>query len=423
MKTLAIIGSQWGDEGKGKITDLLAAKCDLVVRYQGGNNAGHTIIVEGKKTVLHLIPSGILHPHCMSLVGHGVVFDPRAFSQELKTVTDAGAKITPENLRLSRGASVITTYHRILDGVREAQGPIKIGTTGKGIGPAYVDKVARRGLKLGDLTNLDVIKAKLKTSLQEKESLFKNLYQAEYPSVDQEANELFEFGKKLAPFLDDTFALIDKALMAGKKVMYEGAQGVLLDIDWGSYPFVTSSSTSAGGIYTGAGCPGSSVEEVLGITKAYTTRVGEGPFPTELFEHIGEDIQTKGGEFGATTGRKRRCGWLDLPLLKYSVKASNLTSIALTKVDVLANMGKLKVCVAYEIDGKQYDMASPGLDLSKVKPVYEEVSGFEDDFTGDTLSSSLKSYIEKIEKHVGIPVGILAFGPERHQIKFIKDYF
>lgn len=423
MKTLAIIGSQWGDEGKGKITDLLAGKCDLVVRYQGGNNAGHTIIVEGKKTVLHLIPSGILHPHCLSLVGHGVVFDPRAFDQELTKVTDAGAKITPENLKISRGATVITTYHKILDGVRESQGPLKIGTTGKGIGPAYEDKVSRRALKLSDLLNLETIKTKLASSLQEKKALFDSLYKAEYPSIEQEANELFEYGKKLAPYLDDTFALIDQALMAGKKVMYEGAQGVLLDIDWGSYPFVTSSSTSAGGIYTGAGCPGSTVEEVLGITKAYTTRVGEGPFPTELFEKIGDDIQTKGGEFGATTGRKRRCGWLDLPLLKYSVKASNLTSIALTKIDVLANMGKLKVCTAYEIDGKKYDMASPGLDLSKVKPVYEEVSGFEDDFTGDTLSSSLKSYIEKIEKHVGIPVGILAFGPERHQIKFIKDYF
>ena len=423
MKTLAIIGSQWGDEGKGKITDLLAAKCDLVVRYQGGNNAGHTIIVEGKKTVLHLIPSGILHPHCMSLVGHGVVFDPRAFSTELKTVTDAGAKITPENLRLSRGASVITTYHRILDGVREAQGTVKIGTTGKGIGPAYEDKVARRGLKLGDLTDLETIKQKLATSLQEKEPLFKNLYKAEYPSIEQEAAELFEFGKMLKPYLDDTFALIDQALMSGKKVMYEGAQGVLLDIDWGSYPFVTSSSTSAGGIYTGAGCPGHQVEEVLGITKAYTTRVGEGPFPTELFDQMGEDIQTKGGEFGATTGRKRRCGWLDLPLLKYSVKASNLTSLALTKVDVLANMGKLKVCTAYEVDGKKYDMASPGLDLSKAKPIFEEVEGFEDNFESDTLSNSLQSYISKIEKHVGIPVGILAFGPERHQIKFIKDYF
>lgn len=423
MKTLAIIGSQWGDEGKGKITDLLAAKCDLVVRYQGGNNAGHTIIVEGKKTVLHLIPSGILHPHCLSLVGHGVVFDPRAFAEEFKKVTEAGAKITPENLRLSRGATVITTYHRILDGVRETQGPVKIGTTGKGIGPAYEDKVARRALKLGDLTSLKTITEKLTASLQEKAPLFKNLYKTEFPSIEQEAKELFEHGKKLAPFLDDTFALIDQALMAGKKVMYEGAQGVLLDIDWGSYPFVTSSSTAAGGIYTGAGCPGNQVEEVLGITKAYTTRVGEGPFPTELFDSIGVDIQTKGGEFGATTGRIRRCGWLDLPLLKYSVKASNLTSLALTKVDVLANMGKLKVCVAYELDGKQYDMASPGLDLSLAKPIYEEMEGFEDDFTSDKYSAALQTYIDKIEKHVGIPIGILAFGPERHQIKFAKDYF
>lgn len=423
MKTLAIIGSQWGDEGKGKITDLLAAKCDLVVRYQGGNNAGHTIIVEGKKTVLHLIPSGILHPHCLSLVGHGVVFDPRAFKVELTKVRDAGADVTPKNLRLSRGATVITAYHKLLDAVREAQGPVKIGTTGKGIGPAYEDKAGRRAIKLGDLTNKEVLVKKLTASLQEKAALFDNLYKVEYPSVEQEANELFELGQELAPFLDDTFALIDQALSSGKKVMYEGAQGVLLDVDWGSYPFVTSSSTAAGGIYTGAGVPGTHVEEVLGITKAYTTRVGEGPFPTELFDAMGVDIQKKGGEFGATTGRPRRCGWLDLPLLKYSVKASNLTSLALTKLDVLSHMGKLKVCTAYEIDGKKYDMASPGLDLSKVKPVLEEVDGFDDDFTTDKFSESLKTYIQKIEKHVGVPVGIVAFGPERHQIQFTKDYF
>lgn len=423
MKTLAIIGSQWGDEGKGKITDLLAAKCDLVVRYQGGNNAGHTIIVDGKKTVLHLIPSGILHSHCLSLVGHGVVFDPRAFKTELTQVRDAGAEVTPKNLRLSRGATVITSYHRLLDAVREAKGPVKIGTTGKGIGPAYEDKAARRAIKLGDLTDKEILTKKLAASLQEKAALFDSLYKVEYPSIEQEANELFELGLELAPFLDDTFALIDQALSRGQKVMYEGAQGVLLDVDWGSYPFVTSSSTAAGGIYTGAGVPGSRVEEILGITKAYTTRVGEGPFPTELFDNMGVDIQKKGGEFGATTGRPRRCGWLDLPLLKYSVKASNLTSIALTKLDVLANMGNLKICTAYEIDGKKYDMASPGLDLSKVKPVLEDIDGFEDDFTGETFSPSLKNYITAIEKHIGIPVGIVAFGPERHQIQFAKDYF
>lgn len=423
MKTLAIIGSQWGDEGKGKITDLLAAKCDLVVRFQGGNNAGHTIIVEGKKTVLHLIPSGILHPHCLSLVGHGVVFDPRAFMVELKKVKDAGADVSPRNLRLSRGATVITTYHRLLDAAREAQGPVKIGTTGKGIGPAYEDKAGRRAIKLGDLTNKEVLVKKLKAALQEKAALFETLYKVEYPEPQQEAEELYKLGLELAPYLDDTFALIDQAISQGKKVMYEGAQGVLLDVDWGSYPYVTSSSTAAGGIYTGAGCPGTNVEEVLGITKAYTTRVGEGPFPTELFDAMGADIQKKGGEFGATTGRPRRCGWLDLPLLKYSVKASNLTSLALTKLDVLSNMGKLKMCVAYEVDGKRYDMSSPGLDLSKVTPILEEVDGFEDDFTSDKFSPTLTSYIKKIEEHVGIPVGIIAFGPERHQIKFSKDYF
>jgi adenylosuccinate synthase len=345
------------------------------------------------------------------------------FFTELESVRNAGVSVTAENLRLSRGATVITTFHRLLDAARESQGPLKIGTTGKGIGPAYEDKVARRAIKLSDLLDKNVLEKKLSNALQEKTTLFKHLYQIELPSIEQEVQELYELGKKLAPFLDDTFALIDQALMQGKKIMYEGAQGVLLDIDWGSYPFVTSSSTGAGGVYTGAGVPGTHLEEVLGITKAYTTRVGEGPFPTELFDEVGAEIQKRGGEFGATTGRPRRCGWLDLPLLKYSVKASNLTSLALTKLDILSGMEKLKVCVAYEIDGTRHDMACPGLDLSQVTPIFEELDGFHDRFESDLFSPELVTYLKKIENHVGIPIGILAYGPERQQIKFLKDYF
>lgn len=426
MKTLAIIGAQWGDEGKGKITDLLSEKCDVVVRYQGGNNAGHTIIVDGKKIVLHLIPSGILHPHCVSVVGHGVVFEPEAFQKELQTVADAGIKVTANNLKISENATIITSYNKLLDAARESQGSVKIGTTGKGIGPAYEDKVGRRAVKLKDLFDMENLKKKLARNLGEKEILFKHRYNIDFPSIEEEAARLFELGKKVQPFVCDTFSFLDQSVQANKKILFEGAQGILLDIDYGTYPFVTSSSTSLGGIYTGAGIPESSVQEVLAITKAYTTRVGEGPFPTELFDEVGEKIQVIGKEFGATTGRKRRCGWLDLPLLKYSVKASNLTSIALTKLDILCAVDELKVCVAYEYEGKTIECAYPGIDLYKAKPIYKTLKPFKDDFankTSNDLSPELNAYIKEIETFLGIPVGILAFGPERKEILFRKNYF
>lgn len=422
MKTLAIVGSQWGDEGKGKITDLLGQKADIVVRYQGGNNAGHTIIVKDKKIVLHLIPSGILHDHCVSLVGHGVVFDPEAFKNELEKTINAGVKVTPANLKISENCSVITAFHRLLDGAREQQGPVKIGTTGKGIGPAYEDKVARKGLKLKDLLDRSTLKSKLEQNMIEKSVLLKDLYKVDAPSIDAEVDRLFELGKQVAPFLADTFNLLDVALQAGKKILYEGAQGVLLDIDYGSYPYVTSSNTSFGGIYTGAGVPGHHVEEVLGITKAYTTRVGEGPFPTEMFDELGDRIQKIGNEFGATTGRKRRCGWLDLALLKYTVKASNLTSLALTKLDILSGLESLKVCTGYRYRGAEIDCAYPGINLAEVEPILLDLPPFNDKFQGGALSKELENYISLIEKTVGIPVGILAFGPERSEIVFRKDY-
>ncbi len=421
MQSLAIIGAQWGDEGKGKITDLLSAKCDYVVRYQGGNNAGHTIIVDGKKVVLHLIPSGILHPHCTSVIGHGLVVDPQALIDEI-TEVQTHVKVTPENLKVSENCSVITYYNKLLDAQRESKGPLKIGTTGKGIGPAYEDKISRRGLKLKDLLNLDTLKQKLQKNLSEKENLFKNLYQCEFPSIDEETNRLFELGQKIKPFLCDTFLILDQAISSNKKVLYEGAQGILLDIDYGSYPYVTSSSTGFGGIFTGAGIPGAQIDEVLGIVKAYTTRVGEGPFPTELHEGIGPVIQKKGNEFGATTGRTRRCGWLDLPLLKYTVKASNITSIALTKIDVLSELDELKICYAYEYEGRELNCSYPSLDLEKVKPLFKDFTPFKDDFKG-SLSKELEEYIKFIEQFVGVKVGILAYGPERKEILFRKDYF
>ena len=358
MNSMAIIGAQWGDEGKGKITDSLGAKCDFVVRFQGGNNAGHTIVVQEKKIVLHLIPSGVLHPQCTSIIGHGVVLDPEAFVKELQTIREA-ITVTPERLKISSNCSIITTYNKLLDQLRESKGPVKIGTTGKGIGPAYEDKVSRKGIKLKDLLNREVLEQKLYQNLIEKKVLFDHLYKTSYPSIAEEAIRLYQLGEKLRPFMADTFSLMESVLTEGKKVLFEGAQGILLDIDYGSYPFVTSSNTSIGGIYTGVGLPGSCVEEVLGIAKAYTTRVGEGPFPTELRDAMGELIQQKGHEFGATTGRQRRCGWIDLPLLKYTVKASNLTSLALTKIDVLSGVEPLKVCYGYKYEGQTFTCFSP----------------------------------------------------------------
>lgn len=421
MQTLAIIGAQWGDEGKGKITDLLAEKCDLVVRYQGGHNAGHTIWVNGQKTVLHVIPSGVLHPHCLSVIGHGVVLEPENFLNELSKIKGV-TKVTPENLKLSSTATIITSYHKLLDAARENQGPEKIGTTGKGIGPAYEDKVSRRGIKVKDLLDKDTLVRRLSNGYAEKAILFKHLYQIDIPSIEEEVERLYRYGEMLKPYVTDTFSLIDEKLSQGKRVLYEGAQGILLDIDYGTYPYVTSSSTAGAGIYTGAGIPGKKLEEVIGVAKAYTTRVGEGPFPTELFDDMGTEIQTKGNEFGATTGRKRRCGWLDIPLLRYSVKCSQLTSIALTKLDILSNLSELKVCYAYEVNGKVVDCAYPGINLYNAKPLYKDFTPFKDDFSDGKASKEFEAYMNFIQESLGIPVGIYAYGPDRNQVVFRQKY-
>jgi adenylosuccinate synthase len=419
---MAIIGAQWGDEGKGKITDLLAEKCDLVVRYQGGHNAGHTIWVNGVKTVLQVIPSGILHPHCLSVIGHGVVLEPENFFTELNRIKSV-VKVTPENLKLSSTATVITSFHKLLDAARETHGPEKIGTTGKGIGPAYEDKVSRRAIKVKDLLDKDTLVRRLSNGYAEKAILFKHLYQIEIPSIEEEVERLYKFGEGMKDYVTDTFSLIDQKLSAGKRVLYEGAQGILLDIDYGTYPYVTSSSTAASGIYTGAGIPGKHLEEVIGVAKAYTTRVGEGPFPTELFDDVGAQIQQIGKEFGAVTGRKRRCGWIDLPLLKYSVKCSHLTSIALTKLDILSNLSELKICYAYEVNGKVVDCAYPGINLYHAKPLYKDFTPFKDDFLSGKPSAELVKYIEFIEEALKIPVSIYAYGPDRSQIVFRKELF
>ena len=429
MHSLAVIGAQWGDEGKGKITDLLGAKCDIVVRYQGGNNAGHTIVAHGKKTIFHLIPSGILHDNCISVLGHGVAFDPEAFVEELRYVEKSHDKnIAPQRLKVSAHCSVITAYNKILDAAREERATASIGTTVKGIGPTYEDKVARRGLKLQDLLDKDLLAQKLRGILEEKEVLFGHLYKRpHYPSLEEEVERLYSLGEQVAPFLTNTFCFLHGAASRGKKILYEGAQGVLLDVDYGSYPYVTSSHTTLGGIYTGAGFPPRPLNEVLGVVKAYTTRVGLGPFPTELTDEEGEYLQDVGGEFGATTGRKRRCGWIDLPLLKYAVLASGVTALAITKLDVLSGIKILRLCYAYEYEERRLDCAYPGIDFSKVRPLFKEVTPFRDDFSGalegQKMSPELCRYIETIERACGVKATILSYGPSRGKTSFLKEYF
>jgi len=425
MSNIVIVGAQWGDEGKGKIADTLAEKSDLIVRYQGGNNAGHTLVVDGKKTFLHLVPSGVLHKHTKCVIGHGVVVDPIALDQEITRLQESGIEISGENLFVSGSCTVITSYHKLLDAARENTTSEKIGTTGKGIGPAYEDKVSRNGIKFVHLFDKELLRARLELALVEKESLFKDLYKIDYPSLEEELERLYTLGQKLKQYAADTFSIIDTAMAEGKNIVYEGAQGVLLDVDYGTYPFVTSSNTSVAGVYSGATTAGHNLDHVIGITKAYVTRVGEGPFPTELFDGVGDFIQHKGGEIGVTTGRIRRCGWLDLPLLKYAAKCSNLTSIAITKIDVLSGMDSLKVCVGYKYKGKKIDCAYPGIDLYKVEPILVELETFtiEDEITLDNMPKELKTYLDTIEKHIGIPISSLAYGPSREQILFLEDYF
>lgn len=418
MRSVAVIGAQWGDEGKGKITDFLSHDVDFVVRYQGGHNAGHTIWINGVKTVLHVIPSGILHVKAVSIIDHGVVLEPENFLKEVDKLTMSGLKLDSSRLKISEQCSIITSYHRLLDELRENESSNPIGTTKKGIGPAYEDKIGRKGIKAQDLFDKNVLREKLEILIQEKRFLFESVYKVPMASVESETERLYLLGQKIKPFVENIFELFSQN--KDKKVLFEGAQGVLLDVDFGSYPYVTSSSTSYGGIFTGSSCLERTVDEVIGITKAYCTRVGEGPFPTELHGDIGELIRKTGHEYGATTGRDRRCGWLDLPLLRYSVQMSRLTNLALTKVDILKEISELKVCYAYEIDGKEISCAYPGIALEKAKPLFKNFLPLKKTYENGALSSELEEYIQYIEKEVGVPVKYVAYGPDRNEL-FIRN--
>ena len=416
MNSLAIIGAQWGDEGKGKITDYLGQKADYVVRFQGGNNAGHTIWVDGKKTVLHVIPSGVLHAGSVSVIDHGVVLDPENFVNEINGLKNSGVDISPSRIKISTQCNIITSYHRLLDAARETKSSQKIGTTKKGIGPAYEDRTSRKGVKCHHLLSREKLAQRLEGLLSEKRVLFEKLYEIDYPTVEEETERLFNLGQQIKEYVTDTFKLLSSEKKLGKSLLFEGSQGVLLDVDFGSYPYVTSSNTAYGGIFTGSSNGGKQLDEVIGIVKAYTTRVGEGPFPTQLDCEHGQQMGDIGHEFGATTGRKRRCGWLDLPLLKYATNVGRFTSIALTKVDVLAQLDTLKVCYAYELGGEIIDTAFPGIELTDAKPLFKELKPFTSCLNGENLDQSLEDYIQFIESELGVPVSFVAYGPERKEL-------
>lgn len=426
-KNVVVLGTQWGDEGKGKIVDLLTEQASFVARYQGGHNAGHTLVIDGKKTVLHLIPSGILREGVTCLIGNGVVLCVEALLKEMAELEANGVPVS-ERLRISPSCPLILPVHIALDQAREAaRGNNKIGTTGRGIGPAYEDKVSRRGIRVGDLLDPELFADKLKGLLEYHNFMLTNYYKAEAVDFDKTLADALAMAEKIKPMIADVTATLHKAREEKENILFEGAQGTLLDIDLGTYPYVTSSNTTAGGAATGSGVGPLYLDYVLGITKAYTTRVGSGPFPTELFDDVGEHLGTKGHEFGATTGRERRCGWFDAVAVKHAVHINSVSGICLTKLDVLDGLEELKVCVAYELpDGTVIDYADVAR-FADVKPVYETLPGWSENTFGaksmDDLPQNALDYIAFIEKRIGVPADIVSTGPDRNETIVRKPCF
>ncbi|HCW73568.1 MAG TPA: adenylosuccinate synthase [Clostridiaceae bacterium] len=421
MSTLVILGAQWGDEGKGKITDYLAEPAEVVVRFQGGNNAGHTVEVGDKQYKLHLIPSGIINGKKLNIIGNGVVLDPLAFFTELEYLKNMGLSINEENLIVSDRANVIMPYHKVLDQLKEkARGKNDIGTTGKGIGPAYTDKVERSGIRVCDLLHPESLKEKITQNLQEKNQYIVKILGGEAMDPELVYEEYLALGERLRPYVRDTSVVLYNEIRKNRKILFEGAQGMLLDIDYGTYPFVTSSNTTAGGVASGSGIGPNSIEKAIGVTKAYTTRVGKGPFPTELEDVTGEWIREKGHEYGTTTGRSRRCGWLDLVIVKTSIRVSGLTSLVLTKIDTLAGLDKIRVCVGYKLDGHVIDYVPASLvDLAKCEPIYEDFEGWDSSVSDaksyEEMPLNARKYIERIEELLEIKCSIISVGPRRDQ--------
>ncbi|WP_088104587.1 adenylosuccinate synthase [Halalkalibacter urbisdiaboli] len=427
MSSVVVVGTQWGDEGKGKITDYLSEKAEVVARYQGGNNAGHTIVFGGEKYKLHLIPSGIFYKEKICVIGNGMVIDPKAIVEELAYLHERN--VDTSNLRISNRAHVILPYHLKLDIVEEERkGENKIGTTKKGIGPAYMDKAARNGIRIADLLDKEAFEEKLERNLAEKNRLFEKYYEVSGFTKEEILEEYYEYGQQIAKYVTDTSVVLNDALDDGRRVLFEGAQGVMLDIDQGTYPFVTSSNPIAGGVTIGSGVGPSKINHVVGVSKAYTTRVGDGPFPTELHDEIGDRIREVGNEYGTTTGRPRRVGWFDSVVVRHARRVSGLTDLSLNSIDVLTGIPTLKICTAYKYRGEIIESFPASLKvLAECEPVYEELPGWDEDITGvkslDELPVNARHYIERVSQLTGIPLSIFSVGPDRNQTNQVRGVF
>ncbi|HFC98507.1 MAG TPA: adenylosuccinate synthase [Thermosulfurimonas dismutans] len=429
MPSVVVVGTQWGDEGKGKIVDLLAERADYIVRFQGGNNAGHTLVINGRKHILHLIPSGIFHEGKTCLIGNGVVVDPAVLLSEIDRLQESGLPVPPGKLYLSEKAHLIMPYHKAIDLGRESlRGKTRIGTTGRGIGPCYEDKIARRGIRVSDLLDPELFGQKLKEILEEK-NFYLQKYLGRDPLSYEEVYETYlRYGERLAPYVANISEILDQARREGKNILFEGAQGTQLDIDHGTYPFVTSSNTVAGNACAGAGVGPTSIDYVLGIAKAYTTRVGEGPFPTELRDATGDHLRECGGEYGSTTGRPRRCGWLDGVILREAARLNGLSGLAITKLDVLSGLTEIRFCEAYELEGRRLSSLPARVsEIYRVKPLYRSFRGWQEDLSNcrrlEDLPSAAREYLHFIEDYTGVPVVMVSTGPSRDQNILIRDPF
>jgi adenylosuccinate synthase len=426
-RTAVIVGAQWGDEGKGKIVDVLTRTFSVVARYAGGHNAGHTVIVNGKKFIMQLVPGGILRPECTSVIGNGVVLDPLAFLKEIASLRAGGVKVDG-NLFVSNRAQVILPYHRMMElGAENAPGRVKIGTTSRGIGPTYEDKMGRRGLRVADLLDSKLLRTHIENACREKNMIAHALFNSDPLDADKMFREYADAAEQIRPFVRDTAQLLNRALAEGKSIVFEGAQGTMLDIDHGTYPFVTSSNSTSGGAATGTGVPPTSIDTVIGITKAYCTRVGSGPFPSELLDAQGEDLRKRGNEFGAVTGRPRRTGWLDLPELRYAGMINGISWLVVTKLDVLDHLKEIPVCVGYKVDGKETEEApAQACVYEKLECLYRKMPGWavptQAIRTLEALPEAAREYLAFIEKETGARVGMISTGPDREQTILVPEF-
>ncbi len=427
LKSAVIVGAQWGDEGKGKIVDVLSHDFDVVARYAGGHNAGHTVTIKGKKFILQLIPCGILRAGCKAVIGNGVVLDPFALMKEVRSLRETGIQVDG-NLFVSNRAHVILPYHRMIELAAEnAPGRVKIGTTSRGIGPAYEDKMGRRGLRVADLLDKQLLKTHITNACREKNTIVHALFNGDPIDPDKMFEEYAKIADEVAPFVADTCSLLNNSIRNGESVMFEGAQGTMLDIDHGTYPFVTSSSATSGGAVTGTGVPPTSISTVVGVTKAYCTRVGEGPFPSELHDEMGDKLRAKGNEYGAVTGRPRRCGWLDLPLLRYSNMINGTSWLVVTKLDVLDELAEVPICVGYKVNGKKCDeIPSQAAGFEKIEPIYEKFPGWQTSTVGitehDKLPKKAQDYLKFVQKESGAKIGMVSTGPDREQTMIVDEF-